>query len=34
VEDDFFDADHLNELGAVKFTKKVDSVIKNKIILK
>jgi hypothetical protein len=32
VEDDFFDADHLNELGAMKFTKKIDGVIKNEII--
>lgn len=34
VEDDFFDADHLNELGAMKFTKKVDSAIKNEITFK
>ena len=26
-EDDFFDADHLNEMGATKFTLKIDSLI-------
>jgi hypothetical protein len=34
LENDFFDADHLNELGAMKFTKKIDDVIRNEIIFK
>jgi hypothetical protein len=29
VTDDFYDADHLNEIGAEKFTKKIDSIILN-----
>jgi hypothetical protein len=27
IADDFFDADHLNEMGAEKFTKKIDKII-------
>ena len=29
-EEDYFDADHLNEIGAKKLTLKIDSIIKNK----
>jgi hypothetical protein len=29
IADDFFDADHLNEIGAKKFTKKIDRIIIN-----
>ena len=28
-DQDFFDADHLNEIGAIKFSKKMDSIISN-----
>ena len=27
IKEDFFDADHLNEIGAKKFSKKMDSII-------
>lgn len=29
IKEDFFDADHLNEIGAKKFSKKMDSIIKS-----
>jgi hypothetical protein len=29
ISDDFYDADHLNEIGAKKFTKKIDRIIIN-----